>query len=76
MATIEQLAQALQEMRQQLDAERAQRVAAEQGRPGSPRRRDDGGREQHIDPRVLNKCPAFSGYDKHLQELSFIFESA
>ena len=87
VATLEHLAQALAEVRHQLDQERAARLAAERqaagaggagGAAGAAQRggRIDGGNEQHIDPRVLNKCPAFSGYDKHLQELSFIFESA
>eukprot|EP00959_Pyramimonas_sp_CCMP1952_P320828 6713889-Pyramimonas_sp.AAC.1 len=80
MATLEQLAQALQEVRQQLDGERAARLAAEQtagGAGAGPQRgtRIDGGQEQHIDPRVLNKCPIFNGKDEAWQEWSFIFQS-
>ena len=68
MATLEQLAQALQEVRQQLGEERQARLAAEQRAAGAGRAepaqaggRLDGGNEQHIDPQVLNKCPIFSG---------------
>ncbi|CAK0896486.1 unnamed protein product, partial [Prorocentrum cordatum] len=80
MATLEQLAQAFQEVRQQLNGERAARLAAEHtagGAGAGPQRgtRIDGGQEQHIDPRVLNKWPIFNGRDEAWQEWSFIIES-
>ena len=56
MATVEQLAQALAEVRQQLTE--AQRVATEAQRAAVPT--TPGGQE---DPRVMNKCPIFSGRD-------------
>ena len=56
MATVEQLAQALAEVRQQLTE--AQRLATEAQRAAVPT--TPGGQE---DPRVMNKCPIFSGRD-------------
>ena len=53
MATVEQLAQALAEVRQQLtEAQRLASVAQQAAIPTTP-----GGQ---VDPRVMNKCPTFS----------------
>ena len=70
MATAEQLAQALTEVRQHL-AE-AQRLAMETQRAGSQTTAASMGQ---LDPSVMNKCPTFSGRDTERSEWSFIFES-
>ena len=59
MAALEQLAQALAEVRQQLEQERSHRLAAEQ-QGGQIRPAADGGQEQQVDSRVLNTCPVYS----------------
>ena len=46
----------------------AQRLAAEAQRAGAPV-------TLQVDPRVMNKCPTFSGRDTEWSEWSFIFES-
>ena len=69
MAMVEQLAQALAEMRQQLGE--AQRLASEAQRAAVPTTTSGG----QVDPRVMNKCPTFSGGDTEWSEWSFIFES-
>ena len=66
MATVEQLAQALTEVRQQLGE--AQRLAAEAQRAGAEV-------TGQVDPRVMNECPTFSGRDTEWSAWSFIFES-
>ena len=70
MATVEQLAQALTEVRQQLGE--AQRLAQEAQRAGVQASMASTGQ---VDPRVTNKCPTFSGRDTEWSERSFIFES-
>ena len=70
MATVEQLAQALTEVRQQLGE--AQRLAQETQRAGVQASMASTGQ---VDPRVMNKCPTFSGRDTEWSEWSFIFES-
>ena len=67
MATVEQLAQALTEVRQQLG--KAQRLAQEAQQAGVQ------ASTGQVDPRVMNKCPTFSGRDTEWGEWSFIFES-
>ena len=67
MATVEQFAKAL---RQQLGE--AQRLATEAQRAGVPTTMTSTGQ---VDPRVVNKCPTFSGRDTEWSERSFIFES-
>ena len=69
MAAVKQLAQALAEVRQQL-AE-AQRLGSEAQRLAVPATTSGG----QVEPRVLNKCPTFSGRDTEWSEWSFIFES-
>ena len=69
MATVEQLAQALAEVRQQFGE--AQRLASEAQRAAVPTTTPGG----QVDPRVMNKCPSFSGRDTEWSEWSFIFES-
>ena len=68
MATVEQLAQALAEVRQQLGE--SQRLAMGAQRAGVQLTSTG-----QVDPRVMNKCPTFSGRDTELGERSFIFES-
>ena len=63
-------AQALTEVRQQLGE--AQRPAAEAQRAGVQATMSSTGK---VDPRVMNKCPTFSGRDTEWSEWSFIFES-
>ena len=58
MATVEQLAQALTEVRQQLGE--AQRLAQEAQRAGVQASMASTGQ---VDPRGMNKCPTFSGGD-------------
>ena len=70
MATVEQLAQALTEVRQQLGE--AQRLAQEAQRAGVQASMAS---TAQVDPRVMNKCPTFSGRDREWSEWSFIFES-
>ena len=70
MATVLQLAQALTEVRQQLGE--AQRLAAEAQRAGDQATMTSTGQ---VDPRVMKKCPTFSGRDTERSEWSFIFES-
>ena len=70
MATVKQLAQALTEVRKQLGE--AQRLAAEAQRAGVQATMSSTGQ---VDPRVMNKCPTFSGCDTEWSEWSFIFES-
>ena len=70
IATTEQLAQALSEVRQEL--EEAQRLTVEAQRAGSQSTAASSGQ---VDPRVMNKCPIFSGRDTEWGEWSFIFES-
>ena len=70
MATVEQLAQALAAVRQQLGE--AQRLATEAQRAGVPTTMTSTGQ---VDPRVMNKRPTFSGSDTEWSEWSFIFES-
>ena len=70
MAAVEQLAQALAEVRQQL--EEAQRLATEAQRAGVRTTMTSTGQ---VDPRVMNKCSTFSGRNTEWSEWSFIFES-
>ena len=65
MATVEQLTQALAAVHRQHGE--VQRLAAEAQRAGVPM-------TGQVDPRVMNKCPTFSGRDTW-SEWSFIFES-
>ena len=65
MASVEQLAQALAEVRQQLGE--AQRLATEAQRASVQTTMSS---TRQVDPRVMNKCPTFSG-----RQWSFIFES-
>ena len=58
MATVEQLAQALAEVRQQL--EEAQRLATEAQRAGVQSTITSTGQ---VDPRMMTKCPTFSVRD-------------
>ena len=64
-----QLAQALAEVRQPLGE--AQRLATEAQRGVQTTTTLTG----QVDPRVINKCPTFSGRDTEWSEWSFIFES-
>ena len=66
MATLEQMAAALAEMRAQLDEERNRRLASEAGGKGGKGRGDE--QAGAVDPRMLNKCPTFSGKDEAWQE--------
>ena len=66
MATVEQLAQTLAEVRQQLGE--ARRLATEAQRTGAPM-------TGQVDPRVMIKCPTFTGRDTEWSEWSIIFES-
>ena len=61
---------ALAEPRQLLGE--AQRQAAESQRAGVPTTMTSTGQ---VDPRVMNKCPTFSGRDTEWSEWSFIIES-
>ena len=70
MATVEQLAQALAEVRQQL--REAQRLATEAQRAGAQTTMTSTGQ---VDSCVMNKCPTLSGRDTEWSEWSFIFES-
>ena len=70
MTTVEQLAQALAEVRQQLGE--AGRLAVEAQRAGVQTSTTSTGQ---MDPRVMNKCPDFSGRDTDWSEGSFIYES-
>ena len=70
MATVEQLAQGLTEVRQKF--REAQRLAAEAQRAGVQATMSSAGQ---VDPRVMNKCPTFSGRDTEWSEWSLIFES-
>ena len=70
MAMVEQLAQALTEVRQQLGE--AQRLAQEAQRAGV---QASVASTRQVDPRVMNKCPTFSGRDTEWSEWSFIYES-
>ena len=70
MATVEQLAQALAEVRQQLGE--AHRLAMEAQRAGVQSSTTSTG---HVDPRVINTWSTFSGRDTEWSEWSFIFES-
>ena len=70
MATVEQLAQALAEVRQQLGE--AHRLAMEAQRSGVQSSTTSTG---HVDPRVMNTWSTFSGRDTEWSEWSFIFES-
>ena len=69
MATVEQLAQALTEVRQQLGE--AQRVAQEAQRAGVQASMASTGQ---VGPRVMKKCPTFSGRGTGWSGWSFIFE--
>ena len=66
MATVEQLAQALLDVPQQLGE--AQRLATDAQRAGVPFAMSSTGQ---VDPRVMNKCSTFT----ECSEWSFIFES-
>ena len=70
MATVDQLAHALAEVRQQLGE--VPRLATEAQRAGVQTTVTSTGQ---VDPRVMNKCPTFSGRDTEWSEGSFIFES-
>ena len=70
MATVEQLAQALAEVRQQVGE--AQRLATEAQRAGVQTTMASTGQ---VDPCVMNKCPTFSGRDTEWGEWPFIFAS-
>ena len=70
MAMLEQLAQALAEVRQEL--REAQRLTTEAKRAGVQTTMTSTGQ---VDPRVMDKCPTFSGRDTEWSEWSFIFES-
>ena len=58
MATVEQVAQALTDVHQQLGE--AQRLAQEAQRAGVQASMASTGQ---VDPRVMNRCPTFSGRD-------------
>ena len=68
--TVEPLAQAPAEVRQQLGE--AQRLAPDAQRAGVPTTMTSAGQ---VDPRVMSKCPTFSCRDTEWSEWSFIFES-
>ena len=70
MATVEQLAHALAEVRQQLGE--ARRLATEAQRAGVQTTMTSRGQ---VDPRVMNRCPTFSGRDTERSEFSFTFDS-